>query len=63
MGIFQSSSNQKIEKNKDTDIKSTDEKLENKEEGNKTSSKVEIFEDSDTFILDKNLEYREVGDY
>jgi hypothetical protein len=64
MGICQSSQNQKSEKNKDSDTKTIDKKLENKEEGNIISSKVEIVEDdSDTFILDKNLEYREVGNY
>ena len=63
MRIFQSSPNQKIEKNEESDKKIIDKKLENKEGVNKKASKVEIVEDSDTFILDKNLEYREVGNY
>ena len=63
MGIFQSSPNQKIEKNEDSDKKTIEKKSENKEGGNKKGPKVEIVEDSDTFILDKNLEYREVGNY
>lgn len=63
MGIFQSSPNQKIEKNEESDKKIIDKKLKNKEGVNKKASKVEIVEDSDTFILDKNLEYREVGNY
>ena len=50
MGIFQKIPNQKSE---EKDSKNLNKNLENKDERNKISSKVEIFEDLDTFILIK----------